>query len=110
MKLHVDLASNASRESRESREMTCEDSAPSFVKGLAKDLTKGYGYDSMFYKGCLAFVERNANLSIPVITQIENFGKVCKQGRFVKNETALGKARPKSSCCTSFTARSMGIV
>ena len=92
MKLHVDLESDAKLNISRLREMTCEEAAPAFVKGLAKELNKGHGYDSMFYKGCLKFVQRNANASIPVISQIEKFGTVCKQGRFVENETVLAKA------------------
>ncbi|CAK9029006.1 Sonic hedgehog protein [Durusdinium trenchii] len=94
MKLHVDLESDAKLNISRLREMTCEEAAPAFVKGLAKELNKGHGYDSMFYKGCLKFVQRNANASIPVISQIEKFGTVCKQGRFVENETVLAKVDP----------------
>ncbi|CAJ1418911.1 unnamed protein product [Effrenium voratum] len=88
MKLHVDTAFNSSRS------FSCADEAPRIVDGMASDLEKSYGYNSMFYKGCLKFVGHHGNLSMPVITQIETFGRVCKLGLFEGNESSLGSVDP----------------
>ena len=89
MKLHVDSEVNSSR-----RSFSCADEAPRIVDGMASDLEKSYGYNSMFYKGCLKFVGHHANLSMPIITQIETFGRVCKLGLFEGNESSLGSVDP----------------
>ena len=53
MKLHLGTELNTSRS------LSCEDTAPTFVGDMAQDLERSYGYDSMFYKGCLQFVHKN---------------------------------------------------
>lgn len=88
MKLHIGTVSNTSRA------LSCEDTAPVFVSDMAKDLEGSYGYDSMFYKGCLQFVHKNADLKLPIIAQIEKFGSLCKQGLFVEGESAVGEVDP----------------
>ncbi|CAE7940671.1 SHH [Symbiodinium sp. KB8] len=88
MKLHLGTELNTSRS------LSCEDTAPTFVGDMAQDLERSYGYDSMFYKGCLQFVHKNADLKLPMIAQIEKFGSVCKQGLFVEGESALGEVDP----------------
>lgn len=95
MKLHdsintsIGTGSNVCRSSKDS------------LKILANDLEESLGYNAMFYKGCLQFVKNNAHLDLPIMAQIEAFGKRCKQALFVGDESSMEKVDPnqlKAEC------------
>lgn len=72
----------------------CRRGAEKMVDSLSKDLGKSLGYDGMFYKGCLDFLHHNADPKIPMMAQVEAFGKRCKQALFVKDESAIHQVDP----------------
>lgn len=93
MKLHDEASRGSSN--RTVANSDCRAGSEKFVNVLANELENSLGYNGMFYKGCLNFVKKNANTSMPIMAQIEAFGQRCKQALFVGDESAMDKVSPK---------------
>ena len=69
MKLHDEASRGSSN--RTVANSDCRAGSEKFVNVLANELENSLGYNGMFYKGCLNFVKKNANTSMPIMAQIE---------------------------------------
>ena len=62
------------------RSMSCADMGRELVNTMVSNLQKSQGNDAVFFRGCLQFLEKNAQKKRPAAAQIEALGEACKGG------------------------------